>query len=301
MYFRQAGNKAIARSANQEAVGCFEQALDALQHLPESHDTVAHGIDVRIDLRNALLPLGDYGQIFETLREAETLAEALDDPYRLGLIHAYMTHYFWIMKNWDRAFAYGQRALALTEPLGDLRLHAYANFCLAEVHYSLGNYGQAIAAFEQNVARLTGDLPHDHIFGPAVLSVVCRRWLVQALAEIGAFAEGIARGEEALRIAELADHPYSLVSACSGCGYLYVCKGDVQKAIPLLDRSLELCRVWDIRQIVAGRALALGHALALAGQVSEALALLEQSAETADPTRLIGRHCQPGPVALKLR
>ena len=34
-YLRQAGTKALERSANREAVGCFEQALVALEHLPE--------------------------------------------------------------------------------------------------------------------------------------------------------------------------------------------------------------------------------------------------------------------------
>ena len=40
-YFRQAGEQAVARSAYREAVAAFEQALGALQHLPESHDTPA--------------------------------------------------------------------------------------------------------------------------------------------------------------------------------------------------------------------------------------------------------------------
>src|SRR5688572_16836835 len=34
-YCRQAGAKAAARSANREAVACFEQALAALEHMPE--------------------------------------------------------------------------------------------------------------------------------------------------------------------------------------------------------------------------------------------------------------------------
>ena len=54
-YFRQAGARAMARSANQEATACFEQALVALQHLPESPDTLAQAIDLRLELRNALL------------------------------------------------------------------------------------------------------------------------------------------------------------------------------------------------------------------------------------------------------
>jgi len=40
-YCRQAGEKAMARSAYREAVGSFEQALSALPHLPEQHDTRA--------------------------------------------------------------------------------------------------------------------------------------------------------------------------------------------------------------------------------------------------------------------
>jgi tetratricopeptide (TPR) repeat protein len=269
-------------------VTCFEQALDALPHLPEGPDTVGQGIDVRLALRDVLLPLGDYARIFAHLRDAEKLAEALDDPYRLGWVSAKLTHYFWSMRHLDRALAYGQRAVALTEPFGDIGLDADAHFVLAEVHYSLGQYRQAIVAFEQIIARMTGDRLYKRI-GAAVHSVVSRRWLVQALAETGAFAAGIARGEEGIRIAETADHPYSLANICSGVGYLYVCKGDFQQAIPFHARSLELCRVWNLRQNIANFSLYFGHALALSGQVSESLALLEQSVETAEPTRMIGR------------
>jgi class 3 adenylate cyclase/tetratricopeptide (TPR) repeat protein len=287
-YGRQAGAKAMTRSAHQEAVTCFEQALDALPHLPEGPDTVGQGIDVRLDLRNALLPLGDYARIFAHLRDAEKLAEALDDSYRLGWTYTHLTHYFWSMRNLDRALAYGQHAVALAAPLGDSRLDAEAHHVLAEVHYSLGNYRQAIVAFEQLAARFIGDHLYERI-GPAVFSVVSRRWLVQALAETGAFAAGIARGEEGIRIAETADHPYSLANMCSGFGYLYVCKGDFQKAIPFHARSLELSRVWNLRQNAASFALHFGHALALSGQIGASLALLEQSVETAELTRQIGR------------
>ena len=38
VYCRQAGEKAMARSAYCEAVGYFEQALRALPHLPEQRD-----------------------------------------------------------------------------------------------------------------------------------------------------------------------------------------------------------------------------------------------------------------------
>jgi predicted ATPase len=81
-YCRQAGEKAMARSAHREAMGSFEQALSALQHLPEQRDRREQAIDLRLALRSALAPIGDYGRILATLREAEALAEILDDPRR---------------------------------------------------------------------------------------------------------------------------------------------------------------------------------------------------------------------------
>jgi class 3 adenylate cyclase len=52
-YFRQAGQKVAARSAYREALRCYEQAREALDHLPESRETLVVGIDLRLDLRQS--------------------------------------------------------------------------------------------------------------------------------------------------------------------------------------------------------------------------------------------------------
>ena len=92
-YCRQAGEKAMARSAHREAVGYFEQALSALAHLPEQRDTREQAIDLRLALRSALGPLsGDQvGRILAYLREAEALAVALDDSRRLGQVLRFLS------------------------------------------------------------------------------------------------------------------------------------------------------------------------------------------------------------------
>ena len=129
-YLRQAGAKAAAHSANREAVAYMEQALVALQHLPESHDTLAQAIDLRIDLRQSLYPLGEFGRVLDYLREAEALATSLGDQYRLGWVSAYMTSYFWLMGNQDQAIAFGQQALAVAEARADFALQIEANYRL---------------------------------------------------------------------------------------------------------------------------------------------------------------------------
>ena len=102
-YCRQAGTKALARSALSEVVVCFEQALAALTHLPASRATQEHAIDLHFDLRGALWELGDIRQMLDSLREAETLAKALDDQPRLGRVSAYMCRYFREMGDHDGA------------------------------------------------------------------------------------------------------------------------------------------------------------------------------------------------------
>ena len=59
VYCRQAGEKTMARSAYREAVAYLEQALLALQHLPETRETREQAIDLRVELRPSLQRLGE--------------------------------------------------------------------------------------------------------------------------------------------------------------------------------------------------------------------------------------------------
>src|SRR5207244_1582072 len=91
-YCRQAGAQASARSALREAVTSFEQALRALQRLPDRRDLHELAIDLRLDLYSSLFMLGEHRQSLVHLREAETLATALSDQRRLGHVSAWMSN-----------------------------------------------------------------------------------------------------------------------------------------------------------------------------------------------------------------
>jgi tetratricopeptide (TPR) repeat protein len=110
---------------------------------------------------------------------------------------------------------------------------------------------------------------------PAVMS---RTWSVSCLADLGAFDEGTARGEEAVRLAAAVDHPFSLTQAYFALGSLCLRKGDLHQAIPALERGLELCQSANILTWSPAVAAALGYACILAGRVVEALPLLQQAA-----------------------
>jgi predicted ATPase len=52
-YCRQAGTKAYTASAYREAVGYWEQAIEALAHLPPDRTTLEQAADVHGDLYHA--------------------------------------------------------------------------------------------------------------------------------------------------------------------------------------------------------------------------------------------------------
>jgi hypothetical protein len=95
--------------------------------LPETRATREQAIDLRLALRTALLPSGDFGHILACLREAESLAEALDDPRRLAQVSLLLARHFDFMGEYDQGIASAQRALALATAGGEVVLQALAN------------------------------------------------------------------------------------------------------------------------------------------------------------------------------
>jgi tetratricopeptide (TPR) repeat protein len=179
----------------------------------------------------------------------------------------------------ERALETGQRVLSLANTLGDFGLQIMAQYSLARVHSALGNYHQAVELFRKNVTLLTGDLSREHFGLTGLASVSCSIELSVDLAELGEFTAGIACGEEAIRIAEAVDHAFDRVRAYLGMGDLYLYKGDIPKAIAILERGLALCQTFNILLLYPHVTSALGAAAALSGRSTEALPLLEQAVE----------------------
>jgi class 3 adenylate cyclase/tetratricopeptide (TPR) repeat protein len=273
-YFREAGAKAAVRSAYREAVTCFEQALAALPRLPRTHERLEAAIDLRFDLRTSLLPLGQLEKGLEYLREAEGLARTLDDPRRLAWASAYMISSCWLTGRLTDALTFAQTAQAIADTLGDLRLKVVANQYLAATLWNVGDYQAAMDLFRKVTESLKGDLSRER-FGQALLpSVFARRYLAHALSERGEFDQSIAEAEEGLRIAEAADHPFSLGQAYLVLGYIHVVKGEFDQAVPLLERALAMSRDWNIRLLSPSCMGFLGYTYALSGRLAEGLALL---------------------------
>ena len=275
-YLHRAGLKATARSATREAVTCVQQALAALEHLPDSPEKTEQAIDLRFDLHSALIPLGDLDRILDVLRGAESLATALGDQRRLGRVSASMATWFWCVGDPERALECGQRALAIAADLDDGALEAVANHRIGEAYVVLGQYRNAAESFGRNLERRTST-PARERFGMAALqSVTSRAWLAWCLAHLGEFEAGDAVAEEGVRLSEAADHPYSLATSYAGAGQRRLMQGNFPDAGRLLERAVEICRRGNFGPLLVQTLYNLGLAYVRTGRVAEGAELLER-------------------------
>jgi len=99
-------------------------------------------------------------------------------------------------------------------------------------------------------------------------------WLGRVLGELGEFEEGRRHGEEALRLAVEDEPGESPIVAHGALGLVYLAQGDLEAAVPVLERALALVRAVDTyswRDLIAG---ALGVAYGRIGRFADGLALL---------------------------
>ena len=105
------------------------------------------------------LPTGDARAHLDHLREAETLADGLDDPRRLGRVSLYMSEYF--CSHGRRMTMPSQLASAPSRsprPVGMSSCRSLANAYLGLVYYVQGDYRRAMDFLGRSVASLEGEL-----------------------------------------------------------------------------------------------------------------------------------------------
>ena len=282
-YARAAGTKAATRGA-REAVVYFRQALTALEHLPETRETLEQAIDVRFYLGAVYVILADFEHASECLHRAEALAEGLNDRRRSGRVAALITQCSWLTGELERAVDFGRRALAVADEHRDFPFQMRTMLFLGWTYHLKGDYVNAMELLRRTIAALPGELSRALMGNQGVLPAVgagsCLAW---SLAERGSFDEALAIAEQATQLAESIEpgNPFNpnLVFARFGAAMPHLHRGDLPRAIPLLERALDVCEraeVWFVFPLVAAH-LARGYALA--GRGPEAVPLLERAVE----------------------
>jgi tetratricopeptide (TPR) repeat protein len=159
-------------------------------------------------------------------------------------------------------------------------------------YYSVGDYPRAVECLRAIIRRLEGDQVHERFGWAGLPAVLSRAYLAGCLAEQGAFLEGICVAQEAVSIAEAADHHFSLGQALFNLGVLHVRLGELVRAVEILERCLDLNRLADVPAQLASTTSALGYAYALSGRVPEGIRLLEEGVAESVSRSIVARYSQ---------
>ena len=274
-YCRRAGYRAQAKSANREAADFFRQALWAFQYLPRSIRIARREIDARLELVESLFPLGHHEEVHINLLRAQELANHWQDQGRRAKAASLMALYHWLRGSMPQAIKAERIALQLAKSVGNFEQEVPHIVRLGAFLADSGDYESACRLFEAANARIRREGAHRGSGLLIVASVGCLGTFARSLGELGSFAEAIRIGDDSMRIADETDHAFSQIYSSLSVGHVLLRKGDFDRSIPVLERSLDLCRMTRLRSAYGPSAVALGYAYVRSGQVSRGLDHLE--------------------------
>ncbi len=289
VYLRQAGARALAVSAHRAAADYFERAMDTLERTTDPHTFAHAAVDIRLDLRHALTPLGEVERILSRLREAEIIADRIGDARRLGRVLTFQANGLFTLGDHVRAMECGHRALAIAREVDDEPMAIAAEQFVGRALHAQGNYRAAAEIFQRLAASLTGERATANLGLPVPPAVFARAHLVWCWTELGHFDEALRVGGEAVTLAEAVGQPEALQWACYPLGLLALERDDLATALAMLQRVLTICRTSELPVYIPRTTAALGHARVLSGDAG-GVEMLEQAVADAERRRQVNVH-----------
>jgi class 3 adenylate cyclase/tetratricopeptide (TPR) repeat protein len=238
---RQAGRKAVHRSAYAEAAAQLATALAALQHLPESREILEQGVDIRHELGIALFPIAGPVTQLGPIDEAEALAMRLGDMARLARVRERRQNSLMWHAEYPAAIELGEQLLSLSDSPESFLIGVGARFSLAWPLVATGELRRGVACFRENLSALQGEhrslrTGHHLNFALSASSAPV------ALAELGDFEGAEPMALEGMAAAESeAGRPVDVAFALWTRGWVKLRQGEFHKARSVLERSRALC------------------------------------------------------------
>jgi class 3 adenylate cyclase/predicted ATPase len=245
-YLREAGSKAVGRSANREAQAYFEQALALLGELPQSEETLREELEIRIAFGPVLMELNSPAS-----PEVEALySRALELVEQLGIESRRFTALWGL---WYMNFNRGRHQIALDagEGLLEIARRGEDSGLVLEAHHALwptlsgmGRPLQAILHAEQGVALYDRErhAGYAHLYAGHDPGACCRYHLAMLHWVTGYPDRSLRELREALRLAEDLKHPLTTVIAYWFAAWVHYQRGERELAFSDCERLIDLAK-----------------------------------------------------------
>jgi class 3 adenylate cyclase/predicted ATPase len=215
-YCLEAGERAMQRSANVEAIGHLTQGLELLKPLPQTMQRAQQELGLHITLGAALLATKGYGapEVVHTYTRAHALCQQVGEtPQLFPVLHGLWSFHL-IRAEFRKAAGAGAQYRTLAQHLQDTFALAVTHLHRGFIAFLQGEGRTARELFDQGLA-LYDPTPHS-AFIPLYtqdLGVSLLSWLSLVLWWLGYPDQALQRSHEACALGQRLSHQYSLAFA----------------------------------------------------------------------------------------
>jgi class 3 adenylate cyclase len=240
-YLRQAGSRAVGRSANREAVAFFEQALALLGEIPQTQETLAEELGIRMALGPALIVVkgAQSEEVEAQYRRALALvdqlqAEASRFPAQWGLWFVSFTR-----AQHAAALEAGERLLETVRAGNDPDQLLEAHHALWPTLTAMGRPLQALVHADRGLALYNPDrhAAARFLYGGHDPGACCRyhRAMIYWLA--GWPDRALRDVQEVRRLLEELGHPMTTVIGAFFAAWVHYQRGEFEAGMSLFEQS----------------------------------------------------------------
>jgi predicted ATPase len=278
-YWQQAGQKAIERSANVEAISHLTKGLALLMTLPDTPERAQHELTLQIALGVPLTGTEGWGapRMGHAYARARELCQHVGDTPQLCSALIGLWAFYLARSEPSTAQELGEQLLRLAQSMQDPALLLEAHVALGNTLVWLGEFAPAHAHLAQGMALYNPQHHRSHIvrYGhdPGAWCLGFAAW---ALWHLGYPDQALQRSQEALTLAQGASHPRMLANALGYAAELHQLRREVQATQALAEAEMVLARDHGFEFFLAEATFFRGWALAERGQSKEGMAQMRQ-------------------------
>jgi predicted ATPase len=282
-YLLQAGQRAVASSANAEAASHLRLGLQLLAEQPQTPDRDRAELELLATLGTALTMQKGWAapEVAETYSRAQALSERVGPTPQLFWVLWGMWAFYLVKGDQHTALEAAQRLRDMTRGGAQSALAVEADFCLGLTHYYRGSLPEARTHLERAVAAYAPEAHHANVsLSCQDVGVTSRSVAAMVLHLLGEPALALARSREAVALAERLQHPFSHAYALGCAAWLHAYRREPDamaeraRELTALTRAqaLDWWLIWGM--IFEGRALIdRGEAREGTARMDQALAL----------------------------
>jgi predicted ATPase len=279
-YWQRAGERAIRRSANIEAVDHLTTALELLKTLPDTAARDEQELLLHATLGPAWLAVKGYGseEVGQTYTRAYELCQRLEEPPQLVPILIGLWLFHLLRLELQSAHELGKRLLSSAQRTRDPVTLLSAHYALGNTLSFLGELPVALEHLEQGIAiydpQTHGSLAFRYGEDPGVACYIFRAWCLWYL---GYPEQARQRMHETVILAQSLSHPHSLAFAHCAAAVLYQLRQERHTAREQAEAAITISREQGFPYFLALGKIVRNCALPEREQAEERITQMRQS------------------------